>query len=676
MRESVPAAASLFASLLSPSYFSANDTLLPVELVQRGVELAGDDARLRCVRAALTAGNPVAVNAIGGSISAGSSYSVRFGGSGAWLYHSKVVSALRSALPVEMPSADRDAAVFHHNGALPATGPAFFEHCVGGQLRAHPVTPSAPRLVLVEFSVNTDGQPEAFERLLRKLLELQPPVAVIVVSMHVWTLANRKRTCWKGPKRGLPVTMLEAEQRDEQTWEDRFNFGDEDAIAALCKHYNVPLVSMRSALLKAVKANTDPSSIIGLHHFMNDCKHPTGQGHTYMAQLVLNRLLTHYGSTGPESPLTCGSSGATRPQARLPQPVYETGLPRGVSRCVNGAQMQRLPSVATRGFTFTGEGRGKFGWVGRSPGDEISFCLFGSDLRRGSAGAVDDATPAGRRLRGRANEFGGGAASSPRCIDSLPAPQCQVQRAFCGDHKYSKLLTQCPASCGLCVPDSASIESDRPTSGGRKATKGGGKASGTRGTSGRMQKVSPSPVGLWVGYLQSYEHMGRATLHCSGACKCAPTEIDAHSTALPRVSITAVQRVSLVLTNGNGSMADGETGECCKLRLTIDQGTSSGEHKFKLLALLLAEARKQDNWQPPGIHVGAAPLLELMTPGVEAKGNGRAPKGRSSTKHTGGGSGRSGLGHRFGVAKKQAKSDGNARLALRSLASGRRSSST
>ena len=94
---------------------------------------------------------------------------------------------------------------------------------------------------------------------------------------------------------------------------------------------------------------------------------------------------------------------------------------------------------------------------------------------------------------------------------------------------------------------------------------------------------SASPIGLWVGYLQS-EHMGRATLHCSGACKCAPTEIDAHSTALPRVSITAVRRVPCA-HKWERSMADGETGECCKLRLTIDQGTSSGEHKF--VALLL-----------------------------------------------------------------------------------------
>ena len=34
-------------------------------------------------------------------------------------------------------------------------------------------------------------------------------------------------------------------------------------------------------------------------------------------------------------------------------------------------------------------------------------------------------------------------------------------------------------------------------------------------------------VGLWVGYLESYEHMGRARVRCGGGCACAETIIDA-----------------------------------------------------------------------------------------------------------------------------------------------------
>ena len=161
----LPDLASAFASLRSPSSFSANDTLLPLHLAQQGTEHSGVDDRLACVRASVLAGSPVAVIGLGGSISAGSRYSVRYGGGGAWLYHSKVAQALRSsAVPVDKRARG---VVAHHNGALPATGPAFFEHCVGGQLRFNQPHAAAPRLVLVEFGVNTDGQPAAFERLLR-----------------------------------------------------------------------------------------------------------------------------------------------------------------------------------------------------------------------------------------------------------------------------------------------------------------------------------------------------------------------------------------------------------------------------------------------------------------------------------------------------------------------------
>lgn len=81
---------SAWKALRSASSYSANDTLLSYDLAIRGVEYAGSDDRLACIRSSLAAGQPVAVIAIGGSISAGSSYSVRYGGSGAWLYHSKV----------------------------------------------------------------------------------------------------------------------------------------------------------------------------------------------------------------------------------------------------------------------------------------------------------------------------------------------------------------------------------------------------------------------------------------------------------------------------------------------------------------------------------------------------------------------------------------------------------
>ena len=75
----------------------------------------------------------------------------------------------------------------------------------------------------------------------------------------------------------------------------------------------------------------------------------------------------------------------------LPTPVYSDGWPRGACRCVNGEALQTLSSVAARGFYLTDEMRNKFGWVGSTPGDELSFCLVddtASLLRVSGTGAA------------------------------------------------------------------------------------------------------------------------------------------------------------------------------------------------------------------------------------------------------------------------------------------------
>jgi hypothetical protein len=146
------------------------------------------------------------------------------------------------------------------------------------------------------------------------------------------------------------------------------------------------------------------------------------------------------------------------------------------------------------------------------------------------------------------------------------------------------------------------------------------------------------PLGLWLAYLLSYERMGRTQvarpgslarppalppsrpLHrltrvpspgqvsCSGSCSCSAV-IDAHN-VLAQTSVTAVQRVFV-------SQDDSVPG-CCYVTLTVLPQTSSGQTKFKLLSLLLAQQQRkevgsQPDWQPPGIKVIAAPTLgDLM----------------------------------------------------------------
>ena len=178
----------------------------------------------------------------------------------------------------------------------------------------------------------------------------------------------------------------------------------------------------------------------------------------------------------------------------------------------------------------------------------------------------------------------------------------------------------CRASCSVCTPAATSNAAalPAPTSAGAAhvaadasavAVGGGGSSGGGGGSSsGGVAVGGGKPLGLWLAYLLSYEHMGRAAIECSGSCACSGV-VDAHN-VLSRTSVTAVQRV--VVTQLPGAAGRG----CCHLTLRVLKETSSGSTKFKLLSLLLAQPQRRggkDDWQPPGIKVVAAPTLgDLM----------------------------------------------------------------
>ena len=98
------------------SLWKQSDALLNGTLVASGVEIAGDDAPLACLRAALRSRSRVTVGSIGGSITAGSSYGTGHG-SASFLYHTKLIQALDKLYPTA-------GGHVHHNGGVPGTGAA------------------------------------------------------------------------------------------------------------------------------------------------------------------------------------------------------------------------------------------------------------------------------------------------------------------------------------------------------------------------------------------------------------------------------------------------------------------------------------------------------------------------------------------------------------------------
>ena len=142
---------------------------------------------MSCVRAALGRSARVSVSAVGGSITAGSSFAAGSGNGATFLYHRKVLMALDARFPVTTGHG-------HMNGGVPGTGPTYMEHCV------HDHLPKAPGLILLEYAVNVDRRPASFERLLRRLLISQPQAALIVLNHHRWRVVRphdgRTDKCW------------------------------------------------------------------------------------------------------------------------------------------------------------------------------------------------------------------------------------------------------------------------------------------------------------------------------------------------------------------------------------------------------------------------------------------------------------------------------------------------
>ena len=266
--------------------------------------------------------------------------------------------------------------------------------------------------------------------------------------------------------------------------------------------------------------------------------------------------------------------------------------------------------VSARGFRLTDEGRGaeKTGLVASSPGESVTFCISNASASR------DLPPPGGRRLG--------------ECVDRPPCDGCEAAHDDLRDlhasrgiiqagissrdkscdaarRRGSKQLVECltrsanrpnaPPSANFCLQRlSLCISSEVSNVCQKSCDVCDATASGARSR----------PLGLWLAYLLSYEHMGRARVSCSGTCSCDAV-IDAHN-VLSRTSVTAVQRIFVRQKDNAGG--------CCYLTLTVLPETSSGQTKFKLLSLLFAQqqGKKVSDWQPPGIKVFAAPTLGDM----------------------------------------------------------------
>jgi len=157
----------------------------------------------------------------------------------------------------------------------------------------------------------------------------------------------------------------------------------------------------------------------------------------------------------------------------------------------------------------------------------------------------------------------------------------------------------------------------------------------------QQQEEEGQVVELVVAYLTSYEHMGRARFSCASGCTCAPSEADAHHADRTSVSATAVLPVRSVIADDDDGGGGGGAGGLarCVLRVEVLEGTSSGEHKFKVIQVV---SRAKEVFLEGAPQPGSAP--------GEGGGGGGGGGGQSSGAFGSGGGGGSNVSDGGGVA--------------------------
>ena len=561
---------------------------LTVPELLRSVSHEGDLERLRCFGEKLLRNNShVRVGVVGGSVSAGSNSGNVHDPS--WLFHRQMQRWLQRRFP--------NAKVSHFNAAIPAVPPYYLEHC----LELH--VPQDADLVFLEAAANLCGQGScakgmaSIERLLRRLLEFPSRPAVIFVH----TFAFYPRQVYKNgkPKVILPwypapglndmVGKRAARRRHRPHAVDRppvmdsptrawlaesdlrfaFHtsaFGEpqpEHLLEELSKYYMLPSVSLRDVIFHAMKANTTFHGH-GLTDLYYDRLHPSHHGHTILAQslqFLLSRAATlpaqahawqHeeiaadeassaglalYDRTSTSSSWPGGQAGRQAGRDR------RAGLGAGLSRFV------RMPTQQQRDESSPSPHQSSTSCAGLSP-------TLPPPMQEGILEAHMECHDA----------------ESMHFLGMVDRQRCHgwsytVERSrWTGAPKPGIIATAAGAQCTFTY--ALDVPPRTPKTGGASSA-----------SSAAMPHSSIHRVG--VGFLRSYERMGRIALRCVYDCACSPITIDGWWKL--SFSPLEVQYISVAIRPQGGAEEHGR----CGLEMTVLNDTSSGQHKFKVAALFI-----------------------------------------------------------------------------------------
>ena len=209
------------------------------EMYDRSVTREGNNARLKKVFEKAKAGEVVRISAIGGSITGGAAAS-------SWdrAYGKKLAQWWEEQFPKSQ--------IEYYNAGIGSTGSIIGAHRAYDDLLVH-----EPDLVVVDFSVNDSGTQtdrEAFESLLRQILQSENAPAVIVIGF-----------------------MSAGGNSYQSLHED------------IVEYYDLPYISYRDALWPEME-----NGIFAWNEFYPDEIHPNNRGHKLAADLLIHYIATEY----------------------------------------------------------------------------------------------------------------------------------------------------------------------------------------------------------------------------------------------------------------------------------------------------------------------------------------------------------------------------------------------
>ncbi|KAG2431193.1 hypothetical protein HXX76_009721 [Chlamydomonas incerta] len=330
------------ASQVLGPVLAAHRFTLPVTQLARAVSYGGSGTRLRHVVGRLLAGREVRVGVVGGSISWGHGSGNR--GETDWF------SIFSKWLIEAFPRSN----VTTRNGCVPGITSQYMIMCLEQSLDA------GVELVFVEFNLN-DGQDgnlynnrpvKDTERLVRRLLALPSRPAVVLLHSPQHGMASYPQGHPKNPDNDLYVPFYNT---------------PEDAYGAVSQYYDVPGLSMRTALYR-LAVHLQREGFLWEQTFQDI--HPGVHGHRcvadlpiYLLQQVALGLLLRPFSPEDEEVLREG----------LPPPMYEGNDPPDAPMCVLYDNFKALALSAT-GFEYRDEGKPgkpKPGFIATTPGSRL-----------------------------------------------------------------------------------------------------------------------------------------------------------------------------------------------------------------------------------------------------------------------------------------------------------------